>query len=115
MLSGLNLHLAAGRVTALVGPSGAGKTTTADLLLRLFEVERGEIRIDGQSLATLDVASVRRDVAVVAADGAIFRGTLADNVRYRRPDASDDEVEQAALAQASVVRWSDCRTDSRRQ
>lgn len=98
VLTGLNLHLAAGRVTALVGPSGAGKTTTADLLLRLFEVERGDIRIDGQSLATLDVASVRRQVAVVAADGAIFRGTLADNVRYRRPEASDSEVEQASLA-----------------
>jgi ABC-type multidrug transport system fused ATPase/permease subunit len=98
VLNGLNLHLAAGRVTALVGPSGAGKTTTADLLLRLFEIEQGEILIDGQSLATLDVDSIRREVAVVAADGAIFRGTLADNIRYRRPEATEAEVEQAALS-----------------
>jgi ABC-type multidrug transport system fused ATPase/permease subunit len=87
-----------GTVTALVGPSGAGKTTLADLLLRLYEPTAGAIMFDGQPLATLDPAAVRRVISVVAADGAVFRGTLADNIRYQRPDATDTEVYTAALA-----------------
>ena len=68
------------------------------MLLKLYEPQAGEIRIDGQVLATLDPSSVRRALGVVAADGAVFRGTLADNIRYKRPDASDDEVLAAAAA-----------------
>ena len=98
VLRGLSLNLAPGQVTALVGPSGAGKTTASDLLLKLYEPQAGEIRIDGQSLASLDPSSVRRALGVVAADGAVFRGTLADNIRYKRPDASDAEVLAAAQA-----------------
>ncbi len=98
VVKGVSFALQPGKVTALVGPSGAGKTTAADLLLRLFDPQQGEIRIDGQNLAALDATAVRRAVGVVAADGAVFRGTLADNIRYKRPDASDEEVRAAAAA-----------------
>jgi ABC-type multidrug transport system fused ATPase/permease subunit len=90
-------------VTALVGPSGAGKTTITDLLLRLYEPTAGEILIDEQPLSTLDPAAVRQAVSVVSADGAVFRGTLADNIRYKRPDANDAEV-AAAVHDAGLAR-----------
>jgi ATP-binding cassette, subfamily B, bacterial len=98
VLKGLSFSAAPGKVTALVGTSGAGKTTTVDLLLKLFEPERGEIFIDGQKLSEMDGASVRRSIGMVTADGAIFRGTLSDNIRYKKPDATNEEVEAAAIA-----------------
>jgi len=97
-LHGLSFTAKPGHITALVGTSGAGKTTTVDLLLKLFEPQKGEIYIDGQPLSSIDESSVRRQIGMVAADGAIFRGTLADNIRYKKPDASDEEVKAAAIA-----------------
>jgi ABC-type multidrug transport system fused ATPase/permease subunit len=98
VLKGLNLILEPGKTTALAGPSGAGKTTTADLLLKLFEPNSGEILIDGHSIAETGPAPVRRAIGVVATDGAVFRGTLADNIRYKRPTATNEEVLAAAHA-----------------
>ncbi len=98
VLHDLSFSLKPGSVTALVGPSGAGKTTLADLLLKLFEPASGEILIDGQRLASLNPSSVRAVIGVVAADGAIFRSSIADNIRYKRPEATDEEVRQAAVA-----------------
>jgi len=98
VLRGVTFTADAGKVTAITGPSGAGKTTAVDLLLKLWEPDSGEIRIDGQCLTQLDPSSVRRAIGMVAADGAVFRGTLAENVRYKRPGATDQEVRDAAIA-----------------
>ncbi|MCU1235003.1 MAG: transporter related [Candidatus Solibacter sp.] len=98
VLHGINLTLQPGKITALAGPSGAGKTTTADLLLKLFEPQSGEILLDGQPLSKAGASSVRSAIGVVASDGTVFRGTLADNIRYKRPLATLEETYEAALA-----------------
>ena len=98
VLQGLTFTVEPGKVTALVGPSGAGKTTTVDLLLRLFDPASGDILLDGQNIRDFDVSALRAQIGVVSADGAVFRGTLAENIRYKRPDASDEEVLEIARA-----------------
>jgi ATP-binding cassette, subfamily B, bacterial len=98
VLRDLNLTLAPGKITALAGPSGAGKTTTADLLLKLYEPWSGEILVDDQPLSKVGCSAVRAAIGVVAADGTVFRGTLADNIRYKRPEATDEEVLHAAVS-----------------
>ncbi len=98
VLNGLSFVLDPGRATAIVGVSGAGKTTTVDLMLKLYEPTFGRILIDDQDLSGLDASSVRSQIGIVSTDGAVFSGTLADNIRYTRPGATDEEVESAAIA-----------------
>ncbi|HWK06115.1 MAG TPA: ABC transporter ATP-binding protein [Puia sp.] len=98
VLKGVTFTLAPGQATALIGTSGAGKTTTVDLLMKLYEPSGGRILIDGQDIRELDASSVRGQIGMVSTDGAIFRGTLADNIRYKRPEATDEDVYKAAMA-----------------
>ncbi|GAB4177020.1 MAG: ABC transporter ATP-binding protein/permease [Wenzhouxiangellaceae bacterium] len=95
-LRDLDFHVAAGETVALVGPSGAGKSTVFQLLLRFYDPDSGEIRVGGVPLQRLDLAELRRAIGLVAQDIVLFSGTAADNIRYGRPDASDDEVIEAA-------------------
>lgn len=98
VLRGLTFTVEPGTITAIAGPSGAGKTTTADLLLKLFPPDSGEIFLDGMPLSGASPAAVRSAIGVVAVDGAVFRGTIAANIRYKNPEASDEDVRGAAIA-----------------
>jgi ATP-binding cassette subfamily B protein len=92
----LSLTIPAGQRVGLVGHSGAGKTTLITLLMRLYDVQRGVIRIDGQSIAAVTQASLRRSIALIPQDVILFHRTLMDNIRYGRPGASDADVIRAA-------------------
>jgi ATP-binding cassette, subfamily B, bacterial MsbA len=98
VLEDVSFTLARGMVVALVGPSGAGKSTLAELLVRFREPSRGRILLDGVPLSTLSRASVRHLMAVVGQESLLLHDTVHANIAYGRPDASRDEVEQAARA-----------------
>ncbi|WP_166256662.1 ABC transporter transmembrane domain-containing protein [Marinobacter salicampi] len=91
-----SLEVNAGESLALVGPSGAGKSTLFDLLLRFFDPQQGTLRIDGIDIRQLDPAELRRCFAFVSQEPALFYGTIADNIRYGRLDASQAQIEEAA-------------------
>ena len=98
VLSDVSLEVRAGEMVAIVGRTGAGKTTLADLLLRFYDPDSGTISIDGIDLRRIRRASLLDQVAVVTQDPFLFAGTIRDNIRYGRPDASDDDVLAAARA-----------------
>jgi ATP-binding cassette subfamily B protein len=97
----IDLDAPAGQTVALVGPTGAGKTTTLALLQRLRSLDKGRISIDGHDIRDVTLASLRHSIAVVFQDAGLFNRSIAENVRIGRPEASDAEVENAArLAEA---------------
>ena len=96
VLRNIDLDVAPGRTVALVGPTGSGKTTLVMLIPRLYDVDEGSLLVDGVDVRTLDPSSLRREVAVVSDDAFLFSATLADNIAYARPDASDEEIRTAA-------------------
>jgi ATP-binding cassette subfamily B protein len=98
VLHGIDLHLAPGELVALVGPSGSGKSTVASLLSRFYDPSGGRILVDGVDVRELDTRSLREHIGVVAQEPILFATTIAENIRYGRPDASDDEVIAAAEA-----------------
>jgi ATP-binding cassette subfamily B protein len=98
VLRGLSLIAEPGKVTALVGPSGGGKSTVLNLLLRFYEADRGSIRIDGQDIATVSRLSLRRAIAYVGQHVFLFRGTIRDNIAFGKPDATEAEIVAAAKA-----------------
>ncbi|HEX9183493.1 MAG TPA: ABC transporter transmembrane domain-containing protein [Burkholderiales bacterium] len=103
-LERFSLRLAAGERVALVGPSGAGKSTVLALLLRFYDPQDGAIRIDGTDLRAMEPRALRRLIAVVPQEPVIFAASVADNVRYGRPEASRAEVERAC-AEASAMEF----------
>ena len=96
VLRRLDLRILPGKRTALVGPSGAGKTTIINLIERYYDVAAGSITIDGQNIAGVRLASLRDQIALVSQDVILFRSSIRDNIRYGRPEATDAEVEEAA-------------------
>lgn len=95
-LDGLNLVIHPGETVALVGPSGAGKTTVFQLLMRYYDVSGGAIRFNGVDLREVDPRALRAQIGIVPQDAVIFSGSALENIRYGRADASDDEVKAAA-------------------
>jgi ATP-binding cassette subfamily B protein len=96
VLDQVSFSVRAGESLAIVGPSGSGKSTLADLLLRLLDPDAGTVRIDGRDVRSIRIADLRRTVALVEQDPFIFHATVAENIRYARPDASGAEVVMAA-------------------
>lgn len=97
-LKGINLEIKAGQTVALVGHTGSGKTTIANLISRFYDPTSGKVRVDGHDLKDVSLSSLRKHISIVLQDTFIFSGTIFDNIRFGRPDATDDEVKAAAEA-----------------
>jgi ATP-binding cassette subfamily B protein len=98
VLRGFTLRIAAGQTIAIVGPTGAGKSTIAALLSRFYDVQGGAVLVDGHDVRAVTQRSLRRQVGVVLQDPFLFTGTIAENIRYGRLEATNAEVQEAAQA-----------------
>ncbi len=98
VLSNINVLLERGKTLALVGPSGSGKTTLCLLIPRFYEVDQGEILIDGENIQNVTLNSLRKNIGLVQQDVFLFTGTIGENILYGKPNASQEEVIQAAKA-----------------
>lgn len=98
VIRGLSAMIEAGQLVALVGPSGAGKTTLSQLVPRLYDTTSGAVRIDGHDVRDLTQDSLRRAIGVVSQDAHLFHDTIGNNLRYGRPEATDDEVREVIRA-----------------
>ena len=101
LFEGLDLELEPGRTVALIGHTGSGKTTLASLIPRFYDVQAGRVTIDGADVRTLTLNSLRREIGAIAQDPFLFSATVRENLAFGRPEATDEQIEQAArLAQA---------------
>ena len=101
LIEDLSLRVEPGQTAAIVGPTGAGKTTLVNLIMRFYDVDAGSIRLDGTDIRDLTRAELRSRIGMVLQDAVLFKGTIMENIRYGRLDATDDEV--IAAAQATYV------------
>ncbi len=101
VLHDIDIELEPGKVVALIGHTGSGKTTLASLVPRFYDAQTGSVAVDGQDVRSITLASLRREIGVIAQDPFLFSASVRDNIAFGRPDATDEEVQRAAeLAQA---------------
>lgn len=98
VLSDVSFTVSPGETIALVGPTGAGKSTIVNLLSRFYDVQKGEVKIDGYDIKKVSIASLREQMGVMTQENFLFSGTVRDNIRYGKLDATDEEIEAAAKA-----------------
>lgn len=96
ILKGINLHIDSGEKVAIVGQSGGGKSTIVQLLMRYYDIEKGDIRVDGESISEYDFNGFRQNVAIVPQEIMLFGGTLKENILYGKPGATDEELLEAS-------------------